>query len=171
MPAHPLGRRHGTVGVAHHQGEAGLAPQPLALAHLGQDAYFTLVQRCLPADSALRYKEPSEVPAEFTAPAIAMMPTNLLGSHNNFSSMMAISVWLSGLAAESLYFPRSFLQDLRFPFDPTFVDLQVEKMQELYYVAADGVYRAKVADKKVEPAVKVLALPRAVIVQIASGSR
>lgn len=105
---------------------------PHALAHLGQDAYFTLVQRCLPADSALRYKEPSEVPAEFTAPAIAMMPTNLLGSHQNFSSMLAISVWLSGLEAESLYFPRSFLQDLRFPFDPTFVDIQVEKMQELY---------------------------------------
>ena len=34
-----------------------------------------------------------------------------------------------------------------------------EKMQELYYVEKDGVYRAKVGDKKVEPAVKVLALP------------
>jgi hypothetical protein len=33
------------------------------------------------------------------------------------------------------------------------------KASELYYVKADGVYRAKVKDDKVDPAVKVLALP------------
>ena len=33
------------------------------------------------------------------------------------------------------------------------------KQSELYFVKADGVYRARVGDKKIEPAVKVLALP------------
>ncbi len=44
-----------------------------------------------------------------------------------------------------------------FKFD-TAVGGQV-KQTELYYVTADGVYRAKVGDKKIEPAVKILALP------------
>lgn len=44
-----------------------------------------------------------------------------------------------------------------FKFD-TSVGGQV-KQTELYFVKADGVYRAKVGDKKVEPAVKILALP------------
>ncbi|MBX9623695.1 MAG: hypothetical protein K2X82_07760 [Gemmataceae bacterium] len=33
------------------------------------------------------------------------------------------------------------------------------KASELYYVEADGVYRAKVKDEKIDPPVKVLALP------------
>lgn len=33
------------------------------------------------------------------------------------------------------------------------------KASELYYVAADGVYRAKVKEDKVEPPVKILAIP------------
>ena len=33
------------------------------------------------------------------------------------------------------------------------------KASELYYVAADGVYRAKVKDDKVDPPVKILAIP------------
>ncbi len=33
------------------------------------------------------------------------------------------------------------------------------KQSELYFVKADGVYRARVGDKKIEPAVKILALP------------
>lgn len=44
-----------------------------------------------------------------------------------------------------------------FKFD-TAVGGQV-KQTEVYYVAADGVYRAKVGDKKIEPAVRILALP------------
>jgi hypothetical protein len=44
-----------------------------------------------------------------------------------------------------------------FKFD-TAVGGQV-KQTELYFVKADGVYRAKVGDKKIEPAVKILALP------------
>lgn len=124
LPSHLAGLLGSCLEVAEE------APQ--AFAQLGQEAYFQVVQRCLPEDSALRYKEPGEVPADFAAPAIAMMPTNLLASHENFSSMLAITVWLSGLEAESLYFPRSFLQDVRFPFEPKLVDLQIEKMQELY---------------------------------------
>ncbi|MFO0797042.1 MAG: hypothetical protein U0804_06160 [Gemmataceae bacterium] len=44
-----------------------------------------------------------------------------------------------------------------FKFD-TAVGGQV-KQSEVYYVTADGVYRAKVGDKKVEPAVQILKLP------------
>jgi hypothetical protein len=35
------------------------------------------------------------------------------------------------------------------------------KASELYFVAADGVYRAKVKDDKVDPPVKILAIPAA----------
>lgn len=44
-----------------------------------------------------------------------------------------------------------------FKFD-TAVGGQV-KQSEVYYVTKDGVFRAKVGDKKIEPAVKILALP------------
>ncbi len=44
-----------------------------------------------------------------------------------------------------------------FKFD-TAVGGQV-KQSEVYYVNSGGVYRAKVGDKKIEPAVKILALP------------
>jgi hypothetical protein len=65
-----------------------------------------------------------------------MMPFAIIADVKSLPLLLGLTVWFSRLDAAALYFPRSFLQKLHFPFHPLFVTEVIEKMQELYGIEA-----------------------------------